>query len=142
MNPGLCFGRFLITNSISIDIISLFRFSIFHNSIVVGDSQSKQQGSGVNFRLMGSCRGSACWHGHGGWKIPSWAARTGQWRPVLGVRLEPWVCWNTTYNVWTCVKTQLVPSSSAILKHMCNILSSKKQKTYWQWCFCILRDHL
>ena len=53
----------------------------------------------------------------GDWKISSWA-HTGQWRPVLGVRQELWVCYGIPHAISIkkrkCVKTQVVPSSSAI----------------------------
>lgn len=53
----------------------------------------------------------------GDWKVSSWA-HTGQWRPVLGVRQELWVCYGIPHAISIkkrkCVKTQVVPSSSAI----------------------------
>lgn len=55
MNPGLYFGRFLITNEISIHIISLFRFSIFS---WFNCGRRKQQGSGstsAHRQLQGFC---------------------------------------------------------------------------------------
>lgn len=84
---------------------------------MVGDSQSKQQGSGSTSGSWAAAGVLPVGMVTGGWKIPSWA-RTGQWRPVLGVRLEPWVCYGIPHTISskkrTCVKTQLVPSSSAI----------------------------
>lgn len=80
----------------------------------------------------------------GDWKVSSWA-HTGQWRPVLGVRQELWVCYGIPHAI-SIKKRKCVKTGGALilchLKHTCNILSSKKQKTYWQWRFCILRDHL
>lgn len=84
---------------------------------MVGDSQSKQQGSGSTSGSRAAAGVLPVGMVTGGWKISSWA-HTGQWRPVLGVRLELWVCYGIPHTISikkrTCVKTQLVPSSSAI----------------------------
>lgn len=116
-------------------------FLFFHDSTVVGAS-SKGQGQ---LQLTGSCRGSACWHGH--WWVENFLMGThravetsaGSQAGTLGM------LWNTTCNQHQ-EKEVCEDTGGALilchLKHTCNILSSKKQKTYWQWCFCILRDHL
>lgn len=71
----------------------------------------------VNFRLTGSCRGSSCWHGH------RWLENflMGTHRAVeTNAGSQPGILgmlWNTTCNQHQekkCVKTQVVPSSSAI----------------------------
>ena len=92
-------------------------FLFFHDSVVVGDSQSKEQGSGSTSGSQAAAGVLPVGMVTGGWKISSWA-HTGQWRPVLGVRLELWVCCGIPHAISIkkrkCVKTQVVPSSSAI----------------------------
>ena len=116
-------------------------FLFFHDSIVVGAS-SKGQGQLQAHRQLQ------------GFFLLAWSPVAGKF-PHGHTQGSGDQCWESARNSGYAMEYHMQSASRkevcedtggtlilCHLKHTCNILSNKKQKTYWQWCFCILRDHL